>query len=1013
MATITWKGGAGHFETASLWSTGTVPGAGDVALVDASSGTSAITLDSTVSVAGLTLSDASATLTLSGGLSLGTGSLDVTAGTLDVSGTLTGGTLLDGGGVIAATGATAEFDQVAVIGTLVLSAGTLEAAGLARSSLQAITLGTAAEILFLDGETFSGQSIDLAGGVLATEATDPNDGSLFFGPGTTITQAAAGTTARIGPDVASALVGLGTVVNEGLIEVTAGTLALDAEGGAFTTTVHKAPFINAGTIVIGSGATVIDNTFGNVAALGSIVNNGGLLVLKGSLDNSTTTLDVAATGAFSDLRLANTVTGGVIVEDGGTLAVDAATLLGVTVEGSTLSFNALHLEQGARFVPVGGSFQLTALADAYGQLMLGDAEVLSDVTLGIAAAGWRGTISADYSGTATLGASTVINIASGDAITLTGPGTMINNAVINVAAGGRLCFGTFAGYTGGGTINVAAGATVAFSGSVGISALGHVTGSGATLLNQGTLDLGGGTLSSAGDANFSRFVNQRAVTDGTVLADAAQDGYGAMTGAMLETGNGVLDVNSVSFANAELRGAVELETNGTLTLAGNTRPISSDGSGQGTIILNRQPSVYVVGSATSLQFSQSATLSDATVLLGGITTGDLAGALSAVPEINVFNYNTATFASSVLIVATTVNGPISGIGNQGFVVNHGTIAVESGADFFIVPYGSSTAQDFVNDGLITIAAGGTFDVATNISIASLGSITGSGGLLRLDANNVGNTAYDNSGNTLMVGGASGAPDVELSGATISGGAILNAGGRFTAAGGRLTDVTYVGAMHLTRSTDIYGNATAPSLYFSGGTLETQALTIDAGGSLLLGADESFTGATLALAGELADTGYTLSFDAATTVTSDGSVYMPAGHILNASTIVVATGGTLTMNDFGATATAEPVTDGVVFVENGGTFTPNVLDAGQTVELEAGGVLTPATRYDDGSMVVFEGRTRSKLRALARTIPPCAASASATPLTSPATRTVRSMRRSTTACRTASIRRSRSATTARG
>ena len=60
----------------------------------------------------------------------------------------------------------------------------------------------------------------------------------------------------------------------------------------------------------------------------------------------------------------------------------------------------------------------------------------------------------------------------------------------------------------------------------------------------------------------------------------------------------------------------------------------------------------------------------------------------------------------------------------------------SNADFFLVPFGSTIDQDFINNGLITIAAGGTFDVQTNVSIQSLGSIVGPGGLLRFDYNDV-------------------------------------------------------------------------------------------------------------------------------------------------------------------------------------------------------------------------------------------------------------------------------------
>ncbi len=974
MATTTWTGGNGNFSTGSLWTGGIVPGAADVAVLDQTSGTAAVLLTGAQSLAGLTLDDAAATLSLAGNLFLNSGVLDLQAGTLIVAGTLEGGTLLSGGGTLRFTNldpstsqvVTPELLNIAVSGTLDLSAAPtmLDVAGLQTATLQRIRIGAGSQLVLLDSEAFNSQTIDLAGGVLATDDIDPNTGALVLGFGAVVTQDAANTTARIGPDLASAMLGLGAVFNRGTIIATAGTLALDAEGGAFTSPFHIGPFTNAGTIVIGAGATVIDNTNATLAGLGTILNTGGLLDLKGRLDNTGTTLDVAASGGFSNLRLDGTVTGGTIAEDGGTLTAGAASLQGVTLTGGGLTFDTLTIGANTQFNPAGGAFVLTADAAGYGQIYLDNGAVLSNARIAYAGTQYRVQmlVTGGATPSATLDATTTLDIGKGQVLTLDAGsnGTLVNNAVINVAAGGRLDFGSAASYVAGGTVNVAPGATVSFSGNIGLAGIGNIVGSGATLVNQGQLDLHGGTISTAGNANFSAFINDGLVTDGTLLTVAGQNAnLGVLSGATLVTGPGVLPVNTVTLSNATLRGDVQLLVNGVLAITGDTRLSNADGTGPGSIILNEQPAIYVLGSATSLQFNQSATLSNANVLLSGITTADLGGAFSAVPDINAQYHSTATFGPDTTIIATTVNGPISGLGNQGFFVNQGRIVVTTGADFFIVPYGSLTAQDFINQGTIAIAAGGTFDVATNVSIASLGTVTGPGGLLRFDNNNFGAGPYDNTGTTIFVGGASGAPNLELNAATISGGTIVNAGGTFTSINyGTLKNVAYTGALRVGNGTDIYGATHSGSLSFVGGTLDSQSAVVDPGAVLLLGADQSFTGATISLAGELADSGNTLSFDAATTVAVTGSVYMPAGHILNAGTILIGPGASLNMNDAGALLSPEAAASGTIAL-SGGTFTASALNTGQTVDLGPLSTLS-VSRFDPGSTVVFQAPNTLKI-----------------------------------------------------
>jgi hypothetical protein len=964
LATTTWKGGAGNFAVGSQWTQGAVPGPGDVAVFDASSGSANSLLTTAVSVAGLTLDDPAATLTLAGDLFLNLGTFNALAGTLVLSGTLEGGTLALGGASLVISNVspvdgsvvTPVLRNLTVSGSLDLGDHTtLAVEGLRTGSLQNLRIGAGSTLVLLGAEQFTGLNIELAGGTITEDETDTNTGQLTIDYGTVVTQDAAGTTARIGPSVHLAMLGLGAVTNYGTIIAKAGILQLDAEGGSFTSTSHLGPFTNQGTIEIDAGATVVLNTVATLAGLGTLVSHGGLLDLKGSLDLTGATLDIGAANAFQNLRLDGVVTGGAIVEDGGALAVGTASLIGVAVMGSGFTFDTLTVGAGTTLNASGGAFVLTASDAAFGQIVLQDGADLANARIAYGGAQYRVQIDAigGPTATATLAASTVINVGAGQVLVLdAGEGALINNAVINVAAGGRLEFDNAGSYVAGGTLNLSAGATVVLNGTIGLDALAHIVGSGANLINTGTLDLKGGSISTAGDAHFSSFVNEGTVTNGTLITVAGQNpNLSTIKDGTLITGAGVLPVNEVTLNNATVKGDVRLAVNGTLAITGDTRFSNADGTGPGSVVLNEQPKIFVQSAATSILFEASATLSNANVLLSGLSLANwyVAGTTS-VAGIPMQNGSTATFASDTTVIATTVNGPISIIGGNGLIVNKGHIVVTPGADLFVTPYGSKTAQEFVNQGVVEIAAGGVFDVFTNVSMASLGTIQGQG-LLRLD--NPGDyyaTPYDNTGNTLHVGG--GAPDLELDHATISGGVIQNDGGEFSSIeGGTLSNVVYKGALHVGSAKDIFGVTREGELTFQGGALNSQSVTVDAGASLALGADQVFAGATISLAGFLTDTGHTLSFDAATTVSINGVVNVSAQHILNASTIRIGPGASLSLNDASSATTPETSTAGTIAV-NGGTFFANALSPGQTLDLGPSANVSIG-RYDPGSTVAFD------------------------------------------------------------
>ena len=682
---------------------------------------------------------------------------------------------------------------------------------------------------------------------------------------------------------------------------------------------------------------------------------------------------MAASGTFADLQLDDTVIGGTIEEDGGTLTLGYALLQGVTLLGTGAVFNQLTIGAGTQFDPGGVPFVLTASQAGYGEIDLNNGAVLANAAIAYGGTQYQVQLLVGGGGanpTATLAASTTLNVGAGQILRIDAhqTGTLVNDAVINVASGGMLVFYNAGSYVAGGTIDLAQGAVVELEGGIdavsglqlagltgiGLAGLTNIVGSGATLVNAGSLNLEGQTISAAGDANFSAFVNEGEIANGTfVMAPGQNQNLGQIDAGMtLSTGAGVFPVNTATMAGGALQGAVQLDTDGEIDVWSNLTLASANGTGSGTMIIDQQPSIFIQGVATSIQIMQSATLSNAVVLLSGVTTATATSAFShASSDIVVEGYHTLTLAPNTEVIETTVNGPLGDLGGPGYIVNDGTLAVMPGADLMVSPYASATAQNFINNGLITIAAGGTFDAYVQTSIQSLGSIVGPGGLLRLDDPYNGTNTYVNTGNTIYVGGATGAPNLELDDTGITGGTIVNAGGSFTALQGNLIGVTYIGPLDLTAGSDYLGNTGAAYLYFDGGTLDSQSVTLPSGAELILGMSQSFVGATLSLAGELINSGQTLSFDPTTVVDVDGAAAISAGHILNAGTINIGPGASLTLSDAGAASGPETSEPGTIAIDDG-AFISTALNAGQAVDLGPDSTLS-VSRFDPGSDVVFQ------------------------------------------------------------
>ncbi len=154
MSNIRWKTGiSGTFNTAADWSGGQVPGAGDVAVINAKpvSGNYTVTVSNLAATLGaLTLNQQAASLLLNECTINVTGAVNVLAGTLDVG---AGGNL---NGNINLSGGTLALDGGQINGTLTAGKGNVSVKGI--SSLNGLTV---AGNLTFDGS--NGSTLQVSG----------------------------------------------------------------------------------------------------------------------------------------------------------------------------------------------------------------------------------------------------------------------------------------------------------------------------------------------------------------------------------------------------------------------------------------------------------------------------------------------------------------------------------------------------------------------------------------------------------------------------------------------------------------------------------------------------------------------------------------------------------------------------------------------------------------------------------------------------------------------------------
>ena len=638
MANVSWvrqnkNQGKGNWSNTKDWSTGALPAIADTALISVGgfNGPYTITEDTTATIAALTVSDTNATLAFT-----------TPSTTLTVNGPtiLTLGTI----SIASATGtlSTGTFTQTG--GTFLETAGALNVTGLASltgSITDKISGGVFNAGTLTLGDGKAAETLTLAGGALSVSgATTINNLGTLKGSGTV---------------TGGAISGAGTI---------------NASGG----TLDIANTIISGlTFTIGSGST-------SDLKLDGIVTSAAPITINAAVQ----TLEIGATGTLT-IGAAETVTGGKILLDGGTL-IDASGIAFGNTSGQNgflsgfgiVEANLTRLGSAPSTITAsGGTLDLTGTFDSGFNFVIGTAPN-SDLK---------------FENTGTLSAPITINnsnqtleIGSAGNITITGPQAINDKQIVG----------------GGGTIKLDGGTLAVSNGTTGLT-----IGSGGTLTGFGTgpnnITLAGGTVSQSGGVLNALFITGNGTVNGVtgtapsganqiVASGGTLDLIGTVSGAQL-----VVDPNKA--------GSV-LKVDGNVTAGGND-----------WIDLHSANQTVEIGAAGNLTLSFLETVSDGTIKLDGGTLNATAGLDGSLTKVSGLGGIGVT-----LIGKGVVNGAISGSGvveGQGGVL---TVSNNVTSSTILLEADSAPSSVLALDG--TVASGISFDYLNSGGVFSGGLLLG-------------------------------------------------------------------------------------------------------------------------------------------------------------------------------------------------------------------------------------------------------------------------------------------------
>ena len=734
-ATITWiNSGSGNWDTAANWSTGSIPGSSDDAVINtAAAATITIQGGDSLAVHSLTTSATDALALTGGSLSLAAnsslgGNLTISNGLLFAGANLTiAGTLTQTGGTLAGPG------NVTIAGTFQWFGGSMSGAGTTQAN-GGLQLGANPG----DAETLSARTLinKGAGTFSASDTLIQNAGASF--------QNLAGATLDIkagafwsGDDSSDTLVNAGALTvdalggtvafdvyfaNSGSVAIAAGTLSLHG-GGAET-----------GSTTVASGATLLFRAFGDPVAFTSTaaLTGAGTVELDGD--------SWATFGPGTTYNLSGTtfLTGGELVLD------DASATIGtLDLTGGELSGSANVTVTGATAWS-GGTITGSGSIDAKAGLQLGIA-------------------GATDSTTESLLGRTLINEGSATMFRLntfsqTGGSTFDNLHNATVTAQDGSDWGVVDDDSNPSFINE--GTLIVDAGSGGLTLIQtYVESSGSIQVESGTLGLGAsgsieGPVSVAAGATFQLGKNFNAEVF-TFSSTSTISGAGAV-----DFGSGLV-ANFTSGSTYNITGSTTIDTSGgsgdnvMFPAGSNVSSLGNLSIDTGEVDFNTGNTITVPSltqSSGTLNGSDAVVVTGATVWTGGSMTGT--GSTTAMAGLTLGAdgdpHDEENLDARTLVnvgAATWVGGGEIDIDWGGNFINQAgaTFAEESPNPIFTnIGVGQFPSGTVTNQGTFTVASGGTaalepFLINTGtVEIESgtwtlSGNGTGAGGTIQVDA----------------------------------------------------------------------------------------------------------------------------------------------------------------------------------------------------------------------------------------------------------------------------------------
>ena len=557
-------------------------------------------------------------------------------------------------------------------------------------------------------------TLSLTGANTYTGGTTINSGTLEIGGAGTL-----GGGSYADNIANSGTINFNTTANHTLSGNVSGTGAFKQSGTGTLTLTGTNTYTGATTIGTGAGALILSGSgvlnSGNYSGL---ITNNSALVYDSSADQ---TLGGIISGAgsitkngTSTLRLsaANTFSGGVTLNSGTLDLVSNTTMLG---NGTTSVFT---INGGALDTSTGTARTLTN-----SQVWNGDFQYLG-----------TGGVQIVFSGPVTLGGNRVVTVSN----------TLSALSETGIIGDGGNVYGITK--EGAGTLSIGGGASNTYTGNTTVNAGNLYLASSNKLADSSNIVVNGGRMDLTNAAGTVETVANVTVTGGYISG----------------TGNGTLNrltaTNGFNFQNADNTISVNLgggnitkTTGGTVTLSGNntnTGTLTVDG---GTLILSKSASLYSGSNASwtksNITVNNGGTLAFNVVGTGEFTTGDFAtlvtnltgdvstGGFKAGSAIGIGG--TASNISAIIADTTGTGGGAIGLykysavvttltGNNTYTgdttISAGTLSLGTGGRLG----GGNYAGNIINNGVLSVAMGGSSSQTLSGVISGSGTLTNGG-----------------------------------------------------------------------------------------------------------------------------------------------------------------------------------------------------------------------------------------------------------------------------------------------